>query len=86
MRISTRGRYGLRAVFEPARAFGEGPPRMSAINVLDNVTLQDMAASGGGDYAGALGERKGPAPARRENRRGKPGGATSHARARCVFV
>lgn len=31
MRISTRGRYGLRAMFELARCFGEGPLLMSAI-------------------------------------------------------
>ena len=31
MRISTKGRYGLRAMFELARGFGEGPLLMSAI-------------------------------------------------------
>ena len=167
MRISTRGRYGLRAMFELARAFGDGPLRMSAMaerqvlsrkhlhalltslksaelvrsvrgpgggfvlgrppdqirlsevlralegplslvdcvengracnrvnrcsasriwaevssaieNVLDNLTLQDMAALEGWDCTGTLGERKGPAPARRKNRRVKPAGAPSHA-------
>ena len=168
MRISTRGRYGLRAMLELARAFGNGPLRMSAIaerqvlsrkhlhalltslksaelvrsvrgpgggfvltrspdqiklsevvcalegplslvdclpngrtcnrvnrcsasriwaevssaaeNVLDNLTLQDMAALGDGDRNGTLGERKGSAPARRKNRRVKPAGAPSHAK------
>lgn len=55
-------------MFEPARAFGEGPLRMSAINVLDNVTLQDMTASGGGVCAGTLGERKGEWTCAREAR------------------
>ncbi|MBU0716925.1 MAG: Rrf2 family transcriptional regulator [Planctomycetes bacterium] len=31
MRISTKGRYGLRAMYELARGFGNGPLRMSAI-------------------------------------------------------
>ena len=31
MRISTKGRYGLRAMFELARAFGEGPVLMHTI-------------------------------------------------------
>ncbi|MGB2987722.1 MAG: Rrf2 family transcriptional regulator [Phycisphaerae bacterium] len=31
MRISTKGRYGLRAMYELARGFGEGPLLMSAI-------------------------------------------------------
>lgn len=168
MRISTRGRYGLRAMLELARDFGEGPLLMGAIaerqdlsrkhlhallttlklaglvrsargpgggfvlsrppaeirlsevlralegplslvdcvedervcdkaegcsarriwtelsraieNVLDNVTLQDMAVPGGRGYSGTLGQKKRRATVRRKERKVKTKGATVHSK------
>ena len=44
MRISTKGRYGLRAMFELARAFGEGPLLMSAIAERQGLSRKHLHA------------------------------------------
>jgi Rrf2 family cysteine metabolism transcriptional repressor len=42
MRISTRGRYGLRAMFELARGFGEAPVLMSTIAVSQGLSRKHL--------------------------------------------
>ena len=44
MKISTRGRYGLRAMFELARGFGEGPLRMSTIAERQDLSRKHLHA------------------------------------------
>lgn len=44
MRISTKGRYGLRAMFELARSFGEGPLLMSAIAKRQGLSCKHLHA------------------------------------------
>ncbi len=42
MRISTRGRYGLRAMFELARGFGDGPLLMRAIAERQDLSRKHL--------------------------------------------
>jgi Rrf2 family protein len=42
MRISTRGRYGLRAMLELARSFGEAPVLMSAIAARQGLSRKHL--------------------------------------------
>lgn len=44
MRVSTRGRYGLRAMFELARGFGEGPLLMSDIAERQGLSRKHLHA------------------------------------------
>ena len=44
MRISTKGRYGLRAMFELARGFGEGPLLMSDIAERQGLSRKHLHA------------------------------------------
>lgn len=44
MRISTKGRYGLRAMFELARSFGEGPLLMSTIAERQGLSRKHLHA------------------------------------------
>ena len=44
MRISTRGRYGLRAMLELARRFGEGPLLMSTIAQEQQLSRKHLHA------------------------------------------
>ena len=44
MRVSTKGRYGLRAMFELAWSFGEGPLLMSAIAERQGLSRKHLHA------------------------------------------
>ncbi|UCE60258.1 MAG: RrF2 family transcriptional regulator [Phycisphaerales bacterium] len=44
MRISTKGRYGLRAMFELARGYGKGPLLMSAIAERQGLSRKHLHA------------------------------------------
>jgi len=44
MRVSTKGRYGLRAMFELAQSFGEGPVLMSAIAERQGLSRKHLHA------------------------------------------
>ncbi|MBN1360919.1 MAG: RrF2 family transcriptional regulator [Sedimentisphaerales bacterium] len=44
MRVSAKGRYGLRAMCELARSFGEGPLRMSAIAERQGLSRKHLHA------------------------------------------
>ena len=44
MRISTRGRYGLRAMFELARSFGGAPVLMSAVAERQDLSRKYLHA------------------------------------------
>ena len=44
MRISTKGRYGLRAMFELAQGFGEGPLLMSTIAERQGLSRKHLHA------------------------------------------